>query len=41
MNKESRTVAGLKGQLSKFSRIILKSFKKLKKRLMKEMPYGI
>jgi hypothetical protein len=41
MNGESRTVASLKGQMSKFSGIILKSFKKPQKRLIKEMLYGI
>jgi hypothetical protein len=41
MNGESRTIASLKGQMSKFSGIISKSFKKPKKRLIKEMLYGI
>lgn len=41
MSEESRTVASLKGQLSKFSGIISKGFKKPKKRLIKEMLYGI
>jgi hypothetical protein len=41
MSRESRTVASLKGQLSKFSGIISKGFKKPKKRLVKEMLYGI
>ena len=41
MNGESRTVASLKGQISKFSENHLKSFKKPKKRLIKEMLYGI
>src|SRR5512139_1825883 len=41
MNVEYRTVAGLKAQLSKFSGIISKTFSKPKKRLMKEMIYGI
>jgi hypothetical protein len=41
MSEESRTVVSLKGQLSKFSGIISKGFKKPKKRLIKEMLYGI
>jgi hypothetical protein len=41
MSEESRTVASLKGQLSKFSGIISREFKKPKKRLIKEMLYGI
>jgi hypothetical protein len=41
MSGESRTVATLKGQLSKFSGIISKRFKKPKKRLIKELMYGI
>jgi hypothetical protein len=41
MSEESRTVASLKGQLSKFSGIISKGVKKPKKRLVKEMLYGI
>jgi len=41
MNRESKTVASLKGQLSKFSGIISKGVKKPKKRLIKEMLYGI
>jgi hypothetical protein len=41
MNGESRTVASLKGQMSKFSGIISKSFRKPKRRLIKEMLYGI
>jgi hypothetical protein len=41
MSVEHRTVVGLKGQLSKFSGIISKGFKKPKKRLIKEMLYGI
>jgi hypothetical protein len=41
MSVESNAVASLKGQLSKFSGIISKSFKKPKKRLIKEMLYGI
>ncbi len=39
--EESRTVASLKGQLSKFSGIISKGFNKAKRRLIKEMLYGI
>jgi hypothetical protein len=38
---ESKTVAGLKEQLSKFSGIISKEFNKAKRRLIKEMLYGI
>jgi hypothetical protein len=41
MSAESRTVVGLKAQLSKFSGIISKRFKKAKRRLIKEMIYGI
>ena len=41
MSVESKTVASLKGQLSKFSGIISKTFSKPKKRLIKEMLYGI
>jgi hypothetical protein len=38
MSENSKTVANLKGQLSKFSGIISKSFKKPKQKLIKEMP---
>jgi len=41
MSDNSKIVANLKGQLSKFSGIISKGFKKPKKRLIKEMLYGI
>jgi hypothetical protein len=41
MSVESNTVASLKGQLSKLSVIISKRFKKPKKKLIKEMLYGI
>ncbi len=41
MSVEYKTVAGLKAQLSKFSGIISKGFKKPKKKLIKEMLYGI
>ena len=41
MSVEYRTVVGLKAQLSKFSGIISKSFKQPKKKLIKEMLYGI
>jgi len=41
MSRDSKTVANLKGQLSKFSGIIAKRFKKPKHRLIKEMLYGI
>jgi len=41
MRRESKTVANLKGQLSKFSGIISKGFNKAKKKLIKEMLYGI
>jgi len=41
MSENSKTVANLKGQLSKFSGIISKGFRKPKQRLIKEMLYGI
>jgi hypothetical protein len=41
MSENSKTVANLKGQLSKFSGIIAKGFRKPKQRLIKEMVYGI
>jgi hypothetical protein len=41
MSWEIKTVATLKGQLSKYSGIISKRFKKPKHRLIKEMLYGI
>ena len=41
MSSESAIVASLKGQLSKFSGMISKGFKKPKKKLIKEMLYGI
>jgi len=41
MNVEDKTVVVLKAQLSKFSGIISKGFKKPKKKLIKEMLYGI
>jgi hypothetical protein len=41
MSVDSRAVAHLKGQLSKFSGIISKRFRKAKQRLIKEMIYGI
>ncbi|MEW6420013.1 MAG: hypothetical protein AB1480_18175 [Nitrospirota bacterium] len=41
MSRESKTVANLKGQISKFSGIISKGFKKPKQRLIREMLYGI
>jgi hypothetical protein len=41
MTVEYRTVVGLKAQLSKFSGILSRDFKKPKKRLVKEMLYGI
>ncbi len=41
MTAEYKTVVSLKAQLSKFSGIISKRFKKPKKRLIKEMLYGI
>ena len=41
MTVEYRTVVGLKAQLSKFSGIISKESIKPKKRLIKEMLYGI
>jgi hypothetical protein len=41
MSAESKTVASLKGQISKFSGIISKGFNKPKQKLIKEMLYGI
>jgi len=41
MTVEYKTVVGFKAQLSKFSGIISKGFKKPQKRLIKEMLYGI
>lgn len=41
MSVESNTVASLKGQLSKFSGIISRGFRQPKRRLIKEMLYGI
>jgi hypothetical protein len=41
MTVEYRAVVGLKAQLSKFSGIISKSFKQPKKKLIKEILYGI
>ena len=41
MSMNSKIVANLKGQLSKFSGIISKGFKKPKQKLIKEMLYGI
>lgn len=41
MSGESKIIANLKGQLSKFSGIISKGVKKPKQRLIKEMLYGI
>jgi hypothetical protein len=41
MTENSRTVAVLKGQISKFSGIISKSLSKPKRRLIKEVIYGI
>lgn len=41
MDVESRTVASLKAQLSKFSGIISQRFNSAKRRLIKEMLYGI
>lgn len=41
MSSESRITASLKGQLSKFSGIISRGFKKPKQKLVKEMLYGI
>ena len=41
MTSEAKSVANLKGQLSKFSGIISKGFNKAKQRLIKEMLYGI
>jgi len=41
MGQESKTVAILKGQLSKFSGIISKRFKKPKQKLIKDILYGI
>jgi hypothetical protein len=41
MTQDSRIVAVIKGQLSKFSGIISKELPKPKQRLVKEMLYGI
>lgn len=41
MSENSKIVANLKGQLSKYSGIISKSFSKPKQKLIKEMLYGI
>jgi hypothetical protein len=41
MTSDSRTVATIKGQMSKFSGIISKNLSKAKQRLIKEMLYGI
>jgi hypothetical protein len=41
MTENTRTVAVIKGQLSKFSGIIAKGLPKAKQRLIKEMLYGI
>ena len=41
MTENSRTVAVLKGQISKFSGIISKGFSKPKRKLIKEVIYGI
>lgn len=41
MSVETKTVGNLKGQLSKFSGIISKGFKKPNQKLIKEMLYGI
>ena len=41
MTENARTVASIKGQLSKFSGIIAKGLSKAKQRLVREMIYGI
>lgn len=41
MSENSKTVVNVKGQLSKFSGIISKGFKKPKQKLIEEMLYGI
>jgi hypothetical protein len=41
MTEESRTVTGLKGQLLKFTGIILKGFNKANRHLIKGMLYRI
>ncbi len=41
MRQEYKTVAILKGQISKFSGIISKRFRRPKQRLIKEILYGI
>ncbi|MGE5299917.1 MAG: hypothetical protein ACM3MB_03010 [Acidobacteriota bacterium] len=41
MSDNTRTGATLKGQLSKYSGIISKGFSKAKRKLIKEMLYGI
>jgi hypothetical protein len=41
MRENSKTAANLKGQLSKYSGIISNGFNKAKRKLIKEMLYGI
>jgi hypothetical protein len=41
MSENTKTAANLKGQLSKYSGIISKGFNKAKRKLIKEMLYGI
>ena len=41
MTENARTVAAIKGQLSKFSGIIAHELSKAKRRLIREMIYGI
>jgi hypothetical protein len=41
MTENAKTVASIKGQLSKFSGIIAKGLSKAKQRLIREMIYGI
>jgi len=41
MTSDTRTVAGIKGQMSKFSGIISQNLSKPKRRLVREMVYGI
>jgi len=41
MTRDLRTVAAIKGQISKFSGIISRDLSKAKRRLVREMIYGI
>ena len=41
MTRDSRTVAIIKGQMSKYSGIISQDFSKIKQKLVREMVHGI